>query len=248
MSIKIMNLVWEHYPFGGGELLLALALADHSDDFGRRIYPSLAYSARKTRQSERAVRYQLRRMNESEWLIPSKYEGGGRGRTTEYYINPSWIENPANFAPFCKTKETRQKAAAKPGKSEHKGGNLEHKGGKAIAPQPPQESSITTTTTTEPLEVVVAVDDELIFPSVRHLGRQFHGSVKKLLDACPADQRQQVLDELTAMLESNKVRSNPLGVLRTLCLSASKGVFIPEQGVLIAHRRARDIDQANAHR
>ena len=28
MSIKVMTLVWEHYPVGEGEMLLALALAD----------------------------------------------------------------------------------------------------------------------------------------------------------------------------------------------------------------------------
>ena len=32
MSVRIMSKVWELYPNGGGEMLLALALADHAHD------------------------------------------------------------------------------------------------------------------------------------------------------------------------------------------------------------------------
>ena len=41
MSIGIMDKVFQRYPNGGGEMLLALALADHADDDGTSIYPSI---------------------------------------------------------------------------------------------------------------------------------------------------------------------------------------------------------------
>lgn len=95
-----MSLVWEHYPAGGGELLVALSYADHAHDDGTGIRPSVPYTAEKTRQSKRAVQMHLAKMREARWLLTVRHSAGGRGRATEYRINPNWIENPANFSPF----------------------------------------------------------------------------------------------------------------------------------------------------
>ena len=51
MSVKVMTAVFERYPVGGGEMLLALALADHASDDGTRVYPSVKALAEKTRQA-----------------------------------------------------------------------------------------------------------------------------------------------------------------------------------------------------
>ena len=101
MSIKIMSAVFERYPNGGGEMLLALALADHASDDGTRVYPSVANLAEKTRQSERSVQYQLRRMEESGWLILVGAGNGGRSMSREYRISPEWIKG-AEIAPTQK--------------------------------------------------------------------------------------------------------------------------------------------------
>jgi Helix-turn-helix domain len=101
MSIKVMNLVWDRYPEGGSELLLILALADHADDAGDRVYPSVQTMARKTRMSERAVQYLLRRIQERGLLVLVE-PGGGRNRTARYRINIDRIENGANIAPITK--------------------------------------------------------------------------------------------------------------------------------------------------
>lgn len=89
MSVKIMSLVWEHYPAGGGELLTALAYADHAHDDGTGIRPSVVYVARKTRQSERTVQRYLAQMREIGWLLTVRNSNGGRGYATEYRINPT---------------------------------------------------------------------------------------------------------------------------------------------------------------
>lgn len=99
MSIKVMNAVFDRYPNGGGEMLLALALADHASDDGSRIYPSIKYLAVKTRQSERSVQYQLRRMEEAGWLILVNDGNGGRNQHRQYQISTEWIKG-AEIAPL----------------------------------------------------------------------------------------------------------------------------------------------------
>ncbi|WP_454056887.1 helix-turn-helix domain-containing protein [Cupriavidus sp. Marseille-Q8015] len=97
MSVRIMSKVWELYPNGGGEMLLALALADHAHDDGTRIYPSVSQLAAKTRQSVRTVQYQLRNMEAAAWLLLCNAGNGGRNTHREYRINPAWL-NGADFA------------------------------------------------------------------------------------------------------------------------------------------------------
>ncbi|WP_313243736.1 helix-turn-helix domain-containing protein [Stenotrophomonas rhizophila] len=139
MSGKVYGMVFDRYPVGGGEMLLALALADHAHDDGTHIFPSIARLAQKTRQSERSVQYQLRRMEASGWLVLVNAGLGGRrsgfgegGRTRQYRVNPEWMKG-ADFAPFekgakegsegCKTASERvQKRPSK--------------GATAIAPEP----------------------------------------------------------------------------------------------------------------
>lgn len=99
MSVKVMTAVFERYPNGGGEMLLALA--DHASDDGTRVFPSIKALAEKTRQSERSVQYQLRRMQESGWLILVNAGNGGRSMHSEYRISLEWIKG-AEIAPFQK--------------------------------------------------------------------------------------------------------------------------------------------------
>lgn len=88
MSIKVMTQVWDHYPDGGSELLLALALADHAHDDGGSIYPAVSAMALKIRQSERNVQYLLGKMRKRGWLEKVQ-EGGiieGKHLATMYRI------------------------------------------------------------------------------------------------------------------------------------------------------------------
>lgn len=101
MSIKITSMIWERLAVAGGELALALALGDFSDDDGERIFPSVATLSRKSRQGERTVRRQLAHFREVDWLQVVSDGGltGGRGKTTEYRINPDWVKG-AKLAGF----------------------------------------------------------------------------------------------------------------------------------------------------
>lgn len=129
MSIKVMTMVFDRYPNGGGEMLLALALADHASDDGSRVYPSIKHLAAKTRQAERSVQYQLRRMEEAMWLLLENSGNGGRNQHRMYCINPEWIKG-ADFASLVKGAIDDIKGAI----HNIKGATDDAKGCKAIAP------------------------------------------------------------------------------------------------------------------
>ncbi len=92
MSVAMTHAIFKRYPRGGSEMLLALALADHADDDGTHIFPSVKHLAAKTRQSERSVQYQLRKMEASGWLQLVNHVQGGKGHAREYRINPDWVK------------------------------------------------------------------------------------------------------------------------------------------------------------
>lgn len=85
MSVKVMALVWDHYP-NTGEFLTALCLADHADHDGGSIFPSVARIAKKTQQSERTVQRHLAAMRSSGWLQVVKNSSGKPGEATTYRI------------------------------------------------------------------------------------------------------------------------------------------------------------------
>lgn len=117
-------MVFDFYPTGSGEMLLALSLADFSDDEGRRIFPSVSTMAKKTRQSERSVQYQLRRMEQAGFIsqVSTKSNYG----TTEYRINIGFLMGGAKIVP--------------PAKKGKRGAVFAHTGASAIAPYPPTNS------------------------------------------------------------------------------------------------------------
>lgn len=86
MSVKVMGIIWDHFPLGGGERLTALCLADHSDHEGGNIYPSVARIAAKTMQSERTVQRHMAGMKAIGWLVEVEAGGHGPGSTNTYRI------------------------------------------------------------------------------------------------------------------------------------------------------------------
>lgn len=135
MSARMTGLVFERYEGGGGEMLLALALADHAHDDGTHIYLRVETLAGKTRQSVRTVQYQLRKMQGAGWLMVDGVADGGRGKAVKYRINPAWIKGEmtlvkgANIAPFVEAGGCEKGANSAP----FNGTN----GAKAIAPLQP---------------------------------------------------------------------------------------------------------------
>lgn len=84
MSARATALVWARFPEGGGPMLLALALADQCTDAGEYIALDVERLAKKTRQTDRTVREQLRALADSGWLL--QMEG-----SKAFRISPDWM-------------------------------------------------------------------------------------------------------------------------------------------------------------
>jgi len=96
-----MTMVFDRYPVGGAERLLALAIADHAHDDGTHIFPAIDTLAHKTMQSRSTVQRQIAKMLASGWLVRVGNRTG-RGYTNEYRIAPGWIDGellPSQVAP-----------------------------------------------------------------------------------------------------------------------------------------------------
>jgi hypothetical protein len=91
MSIRLMTMVFDRYPEGGSEMLLALAMVDHARDDGTSIWPSVDELARKTRQSRRTVQRQIAKMVATGWLEQVRAATGRRGLTNEYRVRAAWV-------------------------------------------------------------------------------------------------------------------------------------------------------------
>lgn len=127
MSSRCTAAVFDRYPGAGGEYLLAISLADCAHDDGTHIFPSVKFMARKSRQSERAVQTHLAKMLAMGWLLKVR-NGGGRGRSAEYRINPDWLKG-ADIAPFIPPVDNSVKGADIAPFSTQKGCNPAHEKG-----------------------------------------------------------------------------------------------------------------------
>ncbi|MFT3720403.1 helix-turn-helix domain-containing protein [Pseudorhodoferax sp.] len=129
MSVEVISAVFKRYPRGGGEMLLALALADHARSDGTHIFPKIKDLAEKTRQSDRSVQYQLRNMESTGWLQKVSSGNGGRSTSTSYRISPEWLAG-AELTELQPTGDATEKGA----NGDTKGCNLEQKRVQPIAP------------------------------------------------------------------------------------------------------------------
>lgn len=91
MSVLVMSMVFKRYPVGGNEMTLALALADHCNDDGENIFPTVAAMAEKTRQSVRSVQRILGKMLADGWLILEGKRDASHAAPNQYRINPAWL-------------------------------------------------------------------------------------------------------------------------------------------------------------
>jgi len=91
MSIEVMSAVWNRYPTGGGQLLVALALADEANVHGCNVFPSVARIAARVKLQTRSVQRIMTGMVASGWLQVVHVSTGRRGDTNHYRISPEWL-------------------------------------------------------------------------------------------------------------------------------------------------------------
>lgn len=190
-------------------MLLALALADHAHDDGTRIYPSVKQLSKKTRQAERTIQYQLRKMEESGWLILENEGHGGRGMHRSYRISPDWI-NGAELAPLKKGATDDGKGAI----HDKKGATDDGKGCKAFAPaythhEPSLEPSENHPSQT-PAEIPAPSVPAVIAPAVPAVAEDANPVVLKfpLNDGTTYDLTQTEVDQFASLYPAIDVMSH----------------------------------------
>ena len=94
MSVRQLARVWE-YQFSKGEQSVMLSMADHANDEGGSIFPSVARIAWKTDYSKRQVQRIIGALTESGILILTQKET--RRRPREYRIDWSKAKKKAPF-------------------------------------------------------------------------------------------------------------------------------------------------------
>lgn len=83
MSVRATRAVLDGlYPRGGTHLLVLMVLADHADDSGRNVWPSVARVARSARCSTRQVRRIMRDLAADGVIEPDGAAVGGRPGAT----------------------------------------------------------------------------------------------------------------------------------------------------------------------
>lgn len=95
MSVKQMSMVWE-LDLHPNQKIVLLAYADHADEDGDRVYPSLGRVAHKTGYSVQQVRRLSRQLVEAG-LMERVEEGHGRGHTHRYRLT---LEKGIKLQPF----------------------------------------------------------------------------------------------------------------------------------------------------
>ena len=103
MSVKQMGLVWE-LNLPPNQKIVLLALADHADDDGGNVYPSIKRTAWKTGYNERQVQRILSELRESGLIEQVANAEGGRGKTTRYQL---YLEKGDKLSPFTPDSQSK---------------------------------------------------------------------------------------------------------------------------------------------
>ena len=98
MSVRVMSLCYDARFGSANRKAVAVALADHADDKGANVYPSIARLVAKTELSERTVQRVLREL-EKLGIIVTDTVGGEKGlpkSTNEWHFDLTLLRNIAD--------------------------------------------------------------------------------------------------------------------------------------------------------
>lgn len=140
-----MEWVWNHSSARDGQLLVLLAIADNANHEGDNAFPSIAELSRKSRLSERGVRYALRGLEEAGCVVTSPQAGPGGCNRYRVVMDPAEIAAPpADIA----------------GGQILQGGNLQQQGGQSVTDGVSQIAPVTVLEpTTNPKDISSPIAD-----------------------------------------------------------------------------------------
>lgn len=155
MSIKVMEWVWNNSSARDGQLLVLLAIADNANHEGDNAFPSIAELSRKSRLSQRGVRYALRGLEEAGSILTKPQAGPGGCNRYRVVMDPA---------------ETAAPPADIAGGQDLQGGNVTQQGGQSVTEEVSQIAPVTVLEpTTNPKDKTSAAADEPIRDDVERL-------------------------------------------------------------------------------
>jgi hypothetical protein len=138
-----MALVWD-LGLEHAKKYVLLAYADHADDQGYNVYPSLGRIAHKTGYSRDQIRRISRQLVEAELMVLVAPADAARRRPAEYRLT---LENGKELEPFT---ARHTGGNTQPGGPPHPGANDPPGVGAPVPPEPSVEPSLTPTGQGEP--------------------------------------------------------------------------------------------------
>lgn len=150
-----MEWVWNNSSARDGQLLVLLAIADNANHEGDNAFPSIAELSRKSRLSQRGVRYALRGLEDAGCIVTKPQAGPGGCNRYRVVMDPA---------------ETAAPPADIAGGQELQGGNMAQQGGQSAAGGVSQIAPVTVLEpTTNPKNKTSAAADEPIRDDVERL-------------------------------------------------------------------------------
>jgi hypothetical protein len=110
-------------------------------------------------------------------------------------------------------------------------------------PQPQPRAEKASGSSGDDLENCNSKTKTLIYPN---LGESEKRNLVKILDTCPLEERQHVLDELAGAIEGKRLKVGAIPFVRSLVQAVETGAFFPNLGVAVEDRRNREIIAAKA--
>ena len=113
------NLVWEHFPKGGSEKLIMLRFADHANNNGERIFPSIKTLSLAVCLSESQTRRIVHKLIDEGWVaVVANAKGGAPGRTRRYKLNLEKLARTGDTNPRGSA-DAKRRASAEARDSSH---------------------------------------------------------------------------------------------------------------------------------
>lgn len=214
-----MNVVWHHYPQGGGELLLALALADWANDEGRSIEPSVAAAAKKARISTRQTQRLLRTIEQRGYLLPV---GETEYGTRRYWLRLDLLQQlPSVYGRRCDVRVAPGDILSPPDAGGAGAASNVADGATNAPENSPAMSPKPFTPSVHP-PTPAAVDADFVWPA--EIDPALRPRIAAILAGCPVPLRAAVLNEWLGQMARKHIK-RPFGYLATLVRRAADGTF-----------------------
>lgn len=139
MAVEQTAAVWR-LDLPHNEAWVLMALADHADPDGKRVYPALGYIAWKTNYQRRHVRRIMGSLKAKGIIEPISHSAGGRspsgkGYATEYWLHMEKADKKSPYTSEASERGALETALGGPG-GPARGAVGTAKGDIAVAPQP----------------------------------------------------------------------------------------------------------------